>query len=123
LIIRFSLLLILAAIANFLLVIVLDQLTITSFSAALSHLGSITLLCAFSLLLLAGLWTISKLTLAAFCDYFSAIERMERRLLFYTSQKNRLNRLFYFKKIRLLYISQQKRKRLLKKNGRKSVTL
>jgi hypothetical protein len=118
-----ALLLIFVAIAHFLLAMVLDQLTITSFSMRLSNLGSIVLLCAFSLLLLAGFWTTFRLMLASCCNYFSTSQRMERRLLFYTSQRNRLNRLFHFKKDRLLYVSQQKRKRLLKKYDKKSVSL
>jgi hypothetical protein len=123
LIIRFAFLLIFAAIADFLLAVVFDQLTITSFSMQVSRLGSIALLSAFSLLLLAGLWTIFRLMLTSVCNYFSTRQRMERRLLFYTSQRNRLDRLFHFKKVRLLYISQQKRKRLLKKHDKKSVSL
>lgn len=113
--IRFSLLLILGAIANFLLAIVLDQLKITSFSGRMSQLGSIVLLCGFFLLLVMGLWTILRLIFVSCCDYFSTRQRMERKLLFYTNQRNCLNRLFYFKKIRLLYTNQQKRKHLLKK--------
>lgn len=101
---------------------VFDQLSL-SFSEQVSQLGSITLLSAFSLLLLAGLWTIFRLMLNAICNYFSTRQRMERRLLFYTNQRNRLNRLFHFKKIRLLHVSQQKRKILLKKHDKKSVSL
>jgi hypothetical protein len=122
LIIRFALLLIFAAIANLVLANVFDQLTL-SISEQVSQLGSITLLCAFSLLLLVGVWTIFRLMLKSVCNYFSTRQRMERRLLFYTSQRNRLNRLFHFKKVRLLYISQQKRKSLLKKHDKKSVSL
>jgi hypothetical protein len=120
-IIRFSLLLVLGAIANFLLAIVFDQLTITGLSERLSQLGSMVLLCGFFLLLLSGLGLMSKLIIASFCDYFSTRQRTERRLLFYASQRNRLDRIFYFKKVRLLYINQQQRKHLLKKNDRKSV--
>jgi hypothetical protein len=121
LIIRFSLLLALGAIANFLLAIALDQLTITNLAEQMSQLGSIVLLCAFFLLLLAGLALISKLIAASLYNYFSTRQRMERKLLFYTGRINRLNRLFHFKKARLLYFNQQKRKHLLKKNARKSV--
>jgi hypothetical protein len=115
LIIRFSLLLVLGAIANFLLAIVLDQLTITHVAERASQLGSITLLCAFLLFLSAGFWIIFRLILTSFFDYFSTKQCMERRLLFYTGQQNRLERLFQFKKVRVLYVNQQKRKHLLKK--------
>jgi hypothetical protein len=122
LIIRFALLLVFFAIANLVLANVFEQLTLR-ISDQVSQLGSITLLSAFSLLLLAGLWMIFRLMLLSVCNYFSSRQRMERRLLFYTSQRNRFNRLFHFKKARLLYISQQKRKRLLKKHDKKSVNL
>jgi hypothetical protein len=115
LIIRLALLLIFVAIADFLLAMVLDQLTITSFSVQLSSLGSLMLLFAFSLLLLTGLWTTFRLMLTSCCNYFSISQRMERRLLFYTNQRNRLNRLFHFKKYRLLYVNLQKRKKAAKK--------
>ncbi|WP_411726635.1 hypothetical protein [Methyloglobulus sp.] len=119
-IIRFSLLLILGSIANFLLAIVLDRLTISNLADQASQLGSMVLLCAFFLLLLAGLGLLGKLITVSLYDYFSTRQRMERRLLFYTSRINRLNRLFQFKKARLLYFNLQKRKHLLKKNGQKS---
>jgi hypothetical protein len=122
LIIRFSLLLLLGAVASFLLAIALDQLAATNFAEQAAQFGSMVLICAFSLLLLTGFGLLAKLIVASFCDYFSTRQRLERRLLFYTGNRNRLNRLFYFKKVRLLYISQQKRKQLLKKHGRTSVT-
>jgi hypothetical protein len=121
-IIRFSLLLLLGAIANFLLAIILQQLTMASLAGQASQLGSMVLIGAFSLFLLSGLAYLSKLIIAAFCDYFSAARRMERNVLFYISQHNRLTRLFYFKKARLLYFNQQQRKRLLKKAAWKSAS-
>lgn len=121
-IIRIALLLVLGAIANFLLAIVLDQLTITNLADQASQLGSMMLLCAFFLLLLAGLGLLGKLITASLYDYFSIRQRMERKLMFYANKRNCLNRLFHFKKARLLYFNQQKRKHLLKKNGQKSVT-
>jgi hypothetical protein len=121
LIIRFSLLLVLGAIASFLLAAVLYRLTITNLADQASQLGSMVLLCAFFLLLLAGAGLTGKLITAAFCDYFSARQCMERRLLFYVGRINRLNQLCHLKKIRLLYFNQQKRKHLLNKYNRKSV--
>jgi hypothetical protein len=108
--------------ASFLLAFVLDQLTLTSLAGQASQLGSLVLLLAFSLMLLAGLSLLGKLIITSFCDYFSARQRLERKVLFYMGKHNRLNRLFYFKKARLLYVTQQKRKHLVKKNDRKSVT-
>jgi predicted neuraminidase len=115
-------LLVVAAVTSFLLATVLDQLAMTNLTAQVSQLGLMALLCAFFLLLLAGLVMLAKLIVASFWAYFSTRQRLERKLLFYASQYNRLNRLFYFKKARLLYISQQNRKRLLKKHDRPPIT-
>jgi hypothetical protein len=120
LIIRFSLLLVCGAIVSFLLAIVLDQLSITNLAVQATELGAITLLCAFSLIALSGLMLAGKLSVTAFCEYFSGRQRMERKLLFYTGRRNRLNQIFQFKKARLLYVNQQKRKHLLTKDDRKS---
>ena len=119
--IRFSLLLIFGAIASFLLAIVLDQLAISAIAGQVSQLGAMVLLCAFLLILIAGSGQISKLFIASVYGYFSTRQRMERKLLFYINKHNRLNQLFLLKKARLLYFGQQQRKRLLKKDGRKSV--
>jgi hypothetical protein len=120
LIIRFSLLLVCGAIVSFLLAIILAQLSITNLAVQVTELGAITLLCAFSLIALSGLMLVGKLSIAAFCEYFSGRQRMERKLLFYTGRRNRLDQIFQFKKARLLYVNQQKRKHLLTKDGRKS---
>jgi len=80
------------------------------------------LLSAFSLFLLAGLGQIGKQIIVAFCGYFSTTRRMERSVLFYISKHNRLTRLFHFKKARLHYMNQQKRKRLLKRDNLESIS-
>ena len=121
-IIRFSLLLILGAIANLMLAIMLEQLSLTELAAQVSQLGSIVLLAAFSLFLLSGLVSASKLIVVGFCDYFSATRRMERNILFYSNKHNRLTRLFQLKKARLLYFNQQYRKRLAIKHDRKALS-
>jgi hypothetical protein len=113
--------LILAAIASFLLAITLDQLTITNYAGQVSQLGLMLLLSAFFLIVLAGMAIVSRLIIASICDYFSTRQRMERKLLFYKSKQNHLIRLFQFKKKRLLYINQQRRKQLLKKSTQNSV--
>jgi hypothetical protein len=120
LIIRLALLLFLSAIISFTLAIGFDQLTLTHFAAPASQLGALVLLCAFALIVLAGLGLVGKLMSASFSAYFSSKQRMERKLLFYINKHNRLNRLFRLKKARLLYVSQQKRKQLFKKYDRKS---
>jgi len=123
LIVRFSLLLTLVAIAIFLLAVALDRLTITGLAGSLSQLGVIALLGSFCLFLLGGLILLAKLIAASVFDYFSAKRRSERRALFYIGRRDSLVRLFYFKKAHLNYFNQQHRKRLLKRNNRKSVPL
>jgi hypothetical protein len=108
---------------SFLLAIVFDQLTLIRFAEYTSQFGSITLLSAFFVLLLAGLGMIASLINASISSYFSTRRRLERRLLFYFNRRNNLNQLFHSKKIRLFYINQQKRKQLLAKNDRKMLKL
>jgi hypothetical protein len=114
---------VLSAVANFLLATIFEHLSIPNLAGLASQLGSIVLLCAFSLLLLTGFFLTGKLVIASFCNYFSTRQRMERKVLFYTGQRTRLNRLFYFKKARLLYFNRQKRKLFLKMDNKKSVKL
>jgi hypothetical protein len=80
------------------------------------------LLCAFSLFLLAGSGLVIKLISAAFGDYFSTVRQLERSVLFYRGKHARLDRLFLFKKARLLYFNQQQRKQLLKKDAWNSMS-
>lgn len=114
-IVRLSLGLIPLAIASFLFAMALEQLQLPTLSVTLLKFGSILLLSAFTLFLLAALVLLSKQTLIATWDYFSPVRRMERNILFLINKHNRLTRLFYFKKQRLLYLNQQRRKRLFKK--------
>jgi hypothetical protein len=123
LIIRFALLLIFAGISLFFLAIGLNQLAFSQLAEQTSQFGSLVLLCAFALPLLISLIQLAKMMLTAFFDYFSSHRRIERKLLFYANQHNRIKRLFHLKKIRMLYVNQQKRKHLLRQNNRKSVTL
>ncbi len=113
-IIRFSLLLVVSAFANFFLVSVFEQLTITKLAELTAQLGSMLLLCAFLSLLLTSLWMVFCLLLASVFAYFSAQQRLKRKLLFYINKHEHLRRFFYFKKARLRYLNQQKCKYLLK---------
>ena len=102
---------------------VFDKLMLISLAVLASQLGSWLLLLAFSVFVLASLATVSKLTISSVRAYFSAKQRMARKLLFYTHKQHRLNRLFQHKKARVLYFSQLKRRRLSQKYERKSVRL
>ena len=111
------------AIASFLVAIVFDKLMLVSLAVFASQLGTGLLLLAFSVFVLAGLGAASKLMTASLRAYFSAKQRMERKLLFYTNKQHRLKRLFQHKKAHVLYFSQLKRRRLSQKYDRKSVRL
>jgi hypothetical protein len=86
------------------------------FAECAAQMGSAMLLCAFALLLLAGLGMISNLIGMSLYRYFSTQQRMTRKLFFYVNQRNRLDQLFHFKKVRLFYMNQKKRKQLLLKH-------
>jgi hypothetical protein len=120
LIIRLFLLLLFGAMASYLLAIVFDQLAMTSLAGHLTWLGSMVLLSAFSLILSAGLALLARLMVASICDYFSTQQSIERRLLFFVNKHNRINQFFELKKSRLVYLNQQQRKQLLKKNEQNS---
>jgi hypothetical protein len=111
--------LLLAAIANYMMAIVFTELLLTHFAILASQLGSALFLCAFSMLLLTCISPVNKSVITAFRDYFSSRRTMERRLLFYAGKRSQINQLFLLRKARLHYLNQQQRKRLLKQCDRK----
>lgn len=121
LIIRISLLLILASIPAFLLVEVLLWLAVPGLPRVLTELGSAMLLIAFALLISSALLGISKAVVRSVSDYFSSKQRVQRRLWFVQARRDQLKRLFYFKTLQLKYFSELNRKRLLKVNNRKHI--
>jgi hypothetical protein len=121
LIIRISLLLVLASIPVFLLVEVLLWLAVPGLPQGLTELGSAMLLIAFALLISSALLGISKAIARSVSDYFSSKQRAQRRLLFVQARQDQVKRLFYFKTLQLKYFSELSRKRLLKVNNRKHI--
>ena len=121
LIIRIALLLILASLTVFISVDLLPGLAIPGLPELMTQLGIAALLSAFSLLLLSGLFIIFKLIIAACFDYFSAWQRLQRKLLFIQAQQDRFKRLFYFKTVQINYFNELKRKRLLIANNRQHI--
>jgi hypothetical protein len=117
-IVKFALLLVFISFALFFSVDLLLWLAIPGLPNLLTQLGLLTLMIAFGILLSAGLFIIIKLTLAAFLNYVSARERLERRLLFINAKQAQLKQLFYFKAIQVNYFSELKRKRLLQTNNK-----
>ncbi|MFA6162949.1 MAG: hypothetical protein WC685_05945 [Methylobacter sp.] len=120
-IIRISLLLVLASIPVFLMVEVLLWLAVPGLPQVFTQLGSAILLIAFALLIISALLGISKTVVHSVTDYFSSKQRVRRRLLFVQARKDQVKRLFYFKTLQLKYFSELNRKRLLKLNNRKHI--
>ena len=84
----------------------------------MTRIGLTILLSGFALLLISGLFIIIKLTIDSCFDYFSARQRLQRRLLFIQGQQDRLKQLFYFQTLQINYLNELKRKQLLNANNR-----
>jgi predicted membrane metal-binding protein len=111
----------LAAFTALISVDLLLSLAVPGLPELMTQLGLAILLSAFALLLIAGLFVIIKLIIASFFSYFSASQRLQRRLLFIQAQQDRLNRLFYFRTLQINYINEFERKRLLRANNRQHI--
>ena len=120
-IIRIALLLMFAAFAVLISVDLLLWFAVPGLPGIMTQLGLAILLSAFALLLIAGLFVIIKLILASCFDYFSAGQRLRRRLLFNLAQHDRFKRLFYFRTLQINYSNELKRKRLLSANNRQHI--
>ena len=119
--IRITLLLMFAAFAVFLSADLLLWLAVPGLPRLLTQLGLLTLLSAFALLLTAGLFVVIKLVIAACSDYFSAKQRLQRRLWFIQARQDQLKQLFYFRTVQINYFNERKRKQLLRANNRKHI--
>jgi len=121
LIIRISLLLVLASLPVFLLAELLLWLAVPGLPTVLTTLAMATLLSGFAALIIAGLWDVGKIIVRSALDYFSAKQRMQRRLWFVQARQDQVKRLFYFKTRQIKYFNELSRKRLLKLNNRKHI--
>jgi len=113
-IIRIALLLMLAALTVF---ISVDLLPASP--EFMTQLGLAALLSAFALLVAAGLAVIIKRIIASWVAYFSARQRLQRRLWFIQAKEDKLKRLFYFRTVQIRYFNELKRKRLLSADNRR----
>ncbi|MCK9397042.1 MAG: hypothetical protein M0Q44_15800 [Methylobacter sp.] len=120
-IIRISLLLILASLPVFLSVELLLWLAVPGLPGVLTTLGTAMLLSAFAALAIAGLLGVSKILVRSVLDYFSAKQRTQRRLWFAEARQDQVKRLFYFKTMQIKYVNELNKKRLLKLNNRKHI--
>ena len=96
-------------------------LAVPGLPVLMTQLGLVTLLSAFALLLITGLFVLIKLIIGSLFDYFSASQRVQRRLWFIQAKKEQLKLLFYFKTLQINYFSELKRKRLLNANNRQHI--
>ena len=110
-----------AAFAVFISVDLLLWLAVPGLPGLMTQLGLATLLSAFALLLITGLFVIIKLIIAACFDYFSARQRLQRRLWFIQAKQDQLKQLFYFRTVQINYFNELKRKRLLSANNRQHI--
>ena len=120
-IIRIALLLIFAAFTLFISADVFLLLAIPQFPDFITQLGLATLLSAFFLLLTTGLFGIGKLITSSCMIYFSARQRVQRRLLFILAKQQQLKQLFYFKTAQIHYVTEHNRKRLLVADNRQQI--
>ena len=119
--IRITLLLMFAAFAVFLSVDLLLWLAVPGLPVYMTQLGLLTLLSAFALLLIAGLFATIKLIIAACSHYFSSRQRLQRQLWFIQARQDQLKQLFYFRTVQINYFNERKRKQLLRANNRKHI--
>ncbi|MGZ5030058.1 MAG: hypothetical protein ACXV8I_05600 [Methylobacter sp.] len=120
-IIRISLLLILASLPVLLLVELLQWLAVPGLPGAFTMLGSAMLLSGFAGLILAGLLGVFKSAVLSIIEYLSAKQRAQRRLWFVQARQDQFKRLFHFKAKQIKYFNELNRKRLLKRNNRKHI--
>ena len=120
-IIRIALLLMFAAFAVFISVDLLLWLAVPGLPGLMTQLGLATLLSSFALLLITGLVAIIKRIITACFDYFSATQRVQRRLWFIQAKQDQLKQLFYFKTVQINYFNELKRNQLLSVNNRQHI--
>jgi hypothetical protein len=113
--------LILVSLPVFLLVELLLWSAVPVLPGVLTMLGTAMLLSAFAGLIIAGLWDVFKMIARSAGDYFSAKQRLQRRLWFVQARQDQVKRLFYFKTRQITYVTELNRKHLLKLNNRKHI--
>lgn len=97
------------------------RLAVPGFPKMLTTLATAMLLSGSAALILAGLWGAGKIIARSVLDYFSAKQRGQRRLWFAQAKQDQVKRLFYFQSLKIKYVNEQNRKRLLKLNNRRHI--
>lgn len=122
LIIRIALLLLLCAFALLGAADFLSLIPLPILPEFITQLALGLLFSAFALLLIMGLWVISKQIMQAIINYCSATQRVQRRLLFIQAKQAELTQLFYCRALRINYVHELKRQQLLRRNTRQHLT-
>jgi hypothetical protein len=112
-----------ASLPVFLWVELLQWLAVRGLPGALNLLGAAVLLTGFALLIIAGLFGVVRILVCSTLDYFSAEQRVQRRLWFVQARQDQVKRLFYFKALKIKYVNELSRNRLLQFNNRKHIRL
>ncbi len=122
-IVRTVLLLSLAAFGLMLLADLLLKLGLPSLPELVTQISIITLLSAFLLLVATGLLIIGQRIIMAWKVYFSASQRLQRRLWFNQAKQDRLVRLLHFRRLQIKYFTKIKTKQLLSDNDQQQLQL
>ena len=100
---------------------ILLELGIPKAPELVTRLGLISLLIAFLMLLITGLVFIMNRIMQSLLNYFSAHERIHRRLLFIEAKQLQLKQLFFFKTKQIEYFHEQHKTRLLAKDNNQQI--
>jgi hypothetical protein len=119
LIIRIALLLLISAFAAFGLADFLLELALPLLPESITQLGLGLLLCAFTLLIMTGLWLLATQIITAIRVYFSASQRKQRYLLFIQTRQQHIKQRFQQCALRLDYFHELKKRQLLRRNQQK----
>jgi len=120
-IIKLMILLTLAAFAMMMIADLLLKLSLPSLPELFTQLAIVTLLSAFLLLVVTGLLMIVKHIMLTWKSYFSASQRLQRRVWFIQAKQDRLIRLLHFRAVQISYFTKLKRKQLLNTNDQQQL--
>ena len=84
-------------------------------------LGSVLLLSAYALLLMAAAVAVFFIILRTLAHYFSTPQRLLRRVHYNLSKQEQISRLFHFKAVQIKYSNELKKDSLLKANNRRQL--
>ena len=100
---------------------ILLELGIPKAPELLTQLGLASIFLAFLILLITGLTFIIDQITHSVLKYFSAHERIHRRLLFIEAKQVQLQQLFFFKAQQINYFHQHHKKHLLNKDNKQQI--